>query len=357
MTGRRAAALLLTLTLLPGCGWMDGSYVSVTPHQVALNQSPEANTRSVSTYTQLRSALVELIDAGSTEGLFSLAEYPREDVERDMERAVRYAIGTYPVGAYAVESIDYDFGTGLGASALSVDIAYRHSREKIESIRTVRRISGAEKAIADAMDEGAQELVLQVTGYQDTDFSGIVRAYAEENPDRVMETPGVAVQVFPNRGDTRVLELTFYYRTDKQTLRSMREQVQPVFSSAALYVSGQAEDRIKFSQLHTFLTERFDDYTIQSTATPAYSLLCQGIGDSRAFSLVYSAMCRRIDLEALCISGTRDGAEHWWNLVKIDGVWYHLDLLASRQFQPLSDSEMTGYEWSRKDYPTAGSAG
>lgn len=353
--GRRLAALVLALALLSGCGWMDGSYVSVTPHQVGLNQSADENTRSISTYTELRSALVELIDEGSTEGLFSLAEYPREDVERDMERAVRYAMGSYPVGAYAVESIDYDFGTGLGASALSVDIAYRHSREKIESIRTVRWISGAEKAIADAVDEGAQVLVLQITGYQEADFSEIVRSYAEKNPDRVMEVPGVTVQVFPDWGDTRVLELTFSYQTDRETLRAMREQVQPVFSSAALYVSGQAEDRSKFSQLHTFLTESFD-YTIESTVTPAYSLLCQGIGDSRAFSLVYAAMCRRIGLEAECVSGTRDGAEHWWNLVSIDGVWYHLDLTASKQFQPLTDAEMTGYDWDRNAYPAAGAS-
>lgn len=352
MTARRFAALLLALALLSGCTWMDGSYVSVTPHQVGPNQSTGENTRSISTYTELRSALVGLIDEGSTGGLFSLAEYPREDAERDMERAVHYAKNTYPVGAYAVESIDYDFGTGMGAIALSVNISYRHSREQIEGIRTVRWTSGAEKAIAEAMDEGAQVLVLQITGYHEADFAEIVRSYAQRNPDRVIEMPGVAVQVVPDWGDTRVLELTFYYRTDRETLRAMREQVQPVFSSAALYVSGQAEERVKFSQLHTFLMER-SNYTIQSTHTPAYSLLCQGIGDSRAFSLVYAAMCSRIGLEALCVSGTRDGAEHWWNLIRIDGAWYHLDLLGSTQFEPLTDGDMTGYEWDRTDYPRA----
>lgn len=349
---RRLTALVLALMLLSGCSWMEGNYVSVTPHQVGSNQPADENTRSVSTYTQLRNALVELIDAGDTESLISLADYPRENVERDMERAVQYAVGTYPVGAYAVKSIDYDFGTGLGALAMSVDITYRHSSEKIAEIRTVRQISGAEKAIADALDEGAQTLVLQVTGYQETDFRQIVEGYAQRNPDRVMEIPSVTVQTFPDHGDTRVLELTFSYRTDWETLRSMREQVQPVFSSAALYVSGQAEDRIKFSQLHAFLTERFD-YTIASTQTPAYSLLCQGTGDSQAFSLVYAAMCSRIGLEAMTVNGTRDGIAHWWNLINIDGTWYHLDLLASAQFLPLSDGQMTGYDWDQTAYPAA----
>ena len=135
----------------------------------------------------------------------------------------------------------------------------------------------------------------------------------------------------------------------------MREQVQPVFSSAALYVSGQAGEWVKFQQLHTFLTERFD-YTYQHTVTPAYSLLCEGIGSSQSFSQVYAAMCSRIGLEAMSVSGTRDGERHQWNLVKIDGSWYHLDLMASRQFQPLTDGEMTGYEWDREAYPAAAGA-
>ena len=353
MRGRRFAALVLALAMLSGCGWMDGSYVSVTPHQVALSQSGDGNARPVSGYAGLRDALISLVDEGGTKGLFSLAEYPRENVLADMERAVDYVTGTYPVGAYAVEAIDYHFGTGLGTNAMSVEITYRHSREEIARIRTVRGISGAGDLIAEAMDECAEKLVLQISGYRDTDFLEIVGEYARRNPDRVMESPSVTVRVWPDRGDTRVVELQFFYWTDREALRAMREQVQPVFSSAALYVSGQAGERVKFQQLHTFLTERFDDYTYQYSVTPAYSLLCEGIGDSEAFSLVYAAMCSRIGLEAMTVSGTRDGQKHQWNLVKIDGSWYHLDLMASRQFQPRTDGEMTGYEWDREAWPAA----
>lgn len=353
MTARRFAALALSAVLLTGCGWMDGSYVSVTPHQVGIGETAEGSVRSVRNYTELRGAIVGMIDSGEAEGLFSLAEYPRADVVRDMDRAVEYAMGTYPVGAYAVESIDYDFGTGLGASALSVDISYRRSREQIESIRTVRWTSGARKEVENALDECLDTLVLQVTGFQETDFNAMIRDYAARNPDRVMEIPGVSVRVFPDRGDIRVVELSFHYRTDRATLRDMREQVEPVFSSAVLYVTGQAEDRTKFYQLHTFLTERFDDYQIDTTVTPAYSLLCQGVGDSQAFAQVYAVMCSRTELEAKIVSGSKEGTSWWWNMVKINGAWYHVDLLGPRQFVTMTDEQMTGYEWDREAYPAA----
>lgn len=351
MRGRAFAALVLALALLSGCGWMDGSYVSVVPHQVRLGQAGEGTASSIRSYTELRGALIGMIDSGTEEALFSLAEYPREEVPEDLQRAVDYVQGVYPVGAYAVETIDYDFGTGLGASALSVDITYRRSREQIEGIRTVRWASGAKKEVEDALDQFADTLVLQIAGYQETDFGAIILDYAQRNPDRVMEIPGVGVQTFPAQGETRVVELRFQYRTDRDELRAMREQVQPVFSSAALYVSGEAGEWTKFSQLHTFLMERFA-YTIRSTATPAWSLLCQGEGDSRAFAQVYAAMCSRIGLEARAVSGKLDGEPRWWNMVRIDGSWYHLDLLGSGQFAPMAEELMTGYEWDRAAYPS-----
>lgn len=356
--GRRLAALAAAAALLlSGCGWMDGSYVSVTPHQVGQSHNTGGSASTVSSYAELRSALIGLIDAGSSKGLFTLSEYPRADAETDMERAVQYAMGVYPIGAYAVEAIDYAFGTGPGAGAISVDISYRHTLAQIEQIRTVRWISGAEEEVEDAVDECADSLVLQISGYQDVDFGEIVREYARMYPERVMEVPEVEVRTYPNRGDTRVVELRFSYRTSREQLRSMREQVQPVFSSAALYVSGQAEDRSKFSQLHAFLTERYDDYRLEPSVTPAYSLLCQGMGDSSAFAQVYTAMCSRIGLEARSVCGTRNGEARWWNLIRIDGMWYHLDLLGDRQFRPMTDAEMTGYEWDRTQYPAAEGTG
>ena len=351
MRGRIAAVLVAAL-LLTGCSWMDGSYVSVTPHQVGLGQTGEGTVHAVRNYAELRGALIGMIDSGAERALFSLAEYPREEVPEDLQRAVAYAREIYPVGAYAVESIDYNFGTGLGASALSVDITYRRSRAKIESIRTVRWISGAKKEVEDALDQIADSLVLQIAGYQETDFGAIILDYARQNPDRVMEVPGVSVRIFPDRGETRVVELSFHYRTDRSELRSMREQVEPVFSSAALYVTGTAGEQTKFSQLHAFLMERMD-YTIESTITPAYSLLCQGVGDSRAFAQIYAAMCSRIGLEARVVNGKRGGELRWWNLVRIDGRWYHLDLLANQQFVLLTDGQMGEYEWDHAAYPAA----
>lgn len=48
--------------------------------------------------------------------------------------------------------------------------------------------------------------------------------------------------------------------------------------------------------------------------------LCEGY--SKAFSYV----CQLIGVEANCIVGTANGGSHMWNIVKLDGEWYHMDV-------------------------------
>lgn len=349
---RLLCLLLIGLTALnAGCGWLNGSYASVQPHQVGYGQeSPD--TTVISSYSDLRSAITGLIDAGQTEAVFPLSDYPEEDVREGMQTVITYAVNSYPIGAWAVSEISYEYGQNL----LSVQITYRRSKADIDRIHTVRGIDGARAAIDRALAECADSLVLQITGYLETDFVQYIADYAGLHPDVVMELPQVAAQVYPQRGAVRILELQFTYQTSRDSLREMLTQVRPVFSSARLYVTGEADDGVKLSQLYSFLMERFD-YSIQTSITPGYSLLCHGVGDSRAFAQVYAAMCRQIGLEAMTVSGTYRGESRFWNIVRNGDTYYHVDLLeCARQgcYRELTDGEMTDYVWDYSGYPVCG---
>ena len=355
---KRLAALLLCAAVgigCCGCSWMNGSYASVTPHKVGYTQTEE-DIFVVSNYSQLRNALTAVIDSGAEEALITLADYPRDQVLGDMESSIHYASSVYPVGAYAVDAITYEYGSGGVQEALSVKVAYRHSRTEIDQIQNVRGISGAEDAIAEALETCESSLVLQITGYTDTDFVQLIDDYGAEHPDTVMELPKLTAQTYPEQGSVRILELQFGYKTSREALRYMAKQVSPIFSSAEFYVPRDASDAVKLSQLYTFLMQRFD-YTIQSSITPAYSLLCYGVGDSQAFANVYGAMCRRIGVDAVTVSGTCNGESRFWNIVLCDNIYYHVDLLRSLRngrFNRYTDGEMDDYVWDYSAYPACG---
>lgn len=352
---KRLILILIACLLLSGCGWMDGDYVSVTPHMLSGEQDAEDLT-VISSYSQLRTALTDLVDKGEEYGLFFLADYPQERLNTDVALAVSYARSSYPIGAYAVEDMKYEYGSGGGLNTLSVEIRYRHGPTEINRIQTVRGIRGAESAIAAALKQCSPSLVLQITGYEETDFAQLTADYAADHPEAVMETPATTFQVWPATGDVRVVELVFSYQTSRESLRTMQENVQPIFASAELYVTSDADEATKFAQLYTFLMERFD-YTIETSITPSYSLLCHGVGDSRAFAQVYAAMCRQAGLQCMVVSGTRSGESHFWNMVVADNICYHVDLLRSAQeggYAQWTDEEMQGYVWDYSAYPSGG---
>ena len=356
MKRRILCLVVAVILLLTGCSWMDGNYVSVTPHQTQISGN-QSNSISASNYMQLRNALTALVQAGTETAVIHVAEYDQDLISNAMESAVEYICNTLPLGAYAVESFDYEIGSAGGQPAVSIEISYIHGRSEIRKIQEVSDMDAAEAAIAKALQQCDEGIVLQVRQYTRRDLVQYVEDFAEENPNLIMEIPQVAVGLYPELGTNRILEMKFTYETSRDSLRSMQDQVRRVFASAALYINQNDAQIQKYTQLYNFLMERFD-YQIQTSITPSYSLLSHGVGDGKAFAEVYSAMCRQAGLECRVISGTRSGEAWYWNLICVDGVYYHVDLLQSYQsgrFTMRMDWDMQNYVWDYSAYPQAGS--
>lgn len=343
--------LLCCSLLLTGCSWGGKRYTSVTPHREQRQNAQNEASVAANSLDLIR-VLEAMIQDGTENGVIYIADYPAEQVEGGMEVAVGYAMETYPLGAYVVEEIDYEVGTTGGLPAMAVNITYRHSDAEIRQIRDIVRMEEAQPLVAAALADYDARLVMRADLYFETDFQQMVRDFAETYPETVMEIPQVTVGIY-GVGPGRVVELSFAYQTGRDSLRQMQSQVKPVFEAAELYVSGSSSQLQKYSQLYAFLMERFD-YQVETSITPAYSLLQHGVGDSRAFATVYAAMCRRAGLECLVVTGTRSGEPWVWNMVRAGEFYQHVDLLrcsAQGRFREWSDREMDGYVWDYSAYP------
>lgn len=352
---RKIICLLLACLLLGGCSYIiDGAYVSIKPHEQQGSPMQSASI-SATDYGTLCGVLENLVAVGTVRAVVNVGGYDQDKVAADMENAVAYIMEKDPLGAYAVDGIIYEIGLGGGTPAISVEVSYIHGRSELRQIKNVEDMAGAEGYIGEALQDFDTGLVLMVESYAETDIAQIVADFAEENPDLVMESPQVAVGLYPEEGKQRVVELIFTYQTSRDALRQMRSQVQRVFESASLYINSDSTDARKYEQLYTFLMERFD-YQLETSLTPSYSLLSHGVGDSKAFAAVYSAMCRQAELECKIITGTHNGEPRYWNMIYVDGYYYHVDLLessASGRFRKRTDGEMTGYVWDYSAYPEA----
>ena len=347
-----ALSLLLAL-LLTGCGWMDGEYVYVEPYVGQGNETHVGNV-SASNYGELLQVLERLVNAGTETCTIDIGDFDKEEPAAFITAACRNISHSSAMGAYAVEDITYELGTNNGREAIAVTITYRRSQAEILRIRHLQDMEALTDSIRSALSDHASRVVFLVEEYTEADLQEIVRDFAQERPQDLMEIPQLSEGVYGTGAD-RVVELNFTYLNSRESLRQMQAQVRNVFEAASLYVSGGVSDHQKFSQLYGFLTERFE-YKMDTSITPSYSLLCHGVGDSRAFAEVYAAMCRQAGLECLTVTGTRDGAPWTWNMVLDGERYYHVDLLRqSGNFRELSDMEMGGYVWDYSAYPVCDS--
>lgn len=352
---KRLIALLCVLPLLlAGCNWFDGSYQSVTPHtENSIQLDP--NNLSPTNLDGLISILVQMVRNGVEDGVIVLDKYDRNLISKDLESAIQRITATDPLAAYAVKSMQYEFGSSAGKLAAAITIEYYHGKAEIRKITTVPSTVQAKEAIGNCLNQCDAGIVLYINNYTDEDFAQYVTDYAGLHPDLVMEHPDVTVNIYPETGNERVLEVKFTYQNSVSSLKNMQQAVAPIFEASVLLGSGSTDEEQKFSQLYALLMSR-SSYQLQTSITPTYSLLQYGIGDSKAFANVYGAMCRKANLDCQTVTGTKDGQPWHWNIIRIGKAYYHLDLLGCKQagaFLPKQSDAMTNYVWDYHAFPYA----
>lgn len=342
---------------LCGCNlWMDGSYYSIQPHQDDHSEKL-LESATASSYDELQKVLIDMVEGGQKSGVIYMPGFQNAQLTSYMKRAITHITYSHPIGAYAVDEIQYDIGTNSGKPALAVDISYIHNRSEILRIRQAADMKVAGHMIEDALDQCEAGIVIRIAAYENMDFALMVQNYVEEHPDTCMEAPQVTAAVYPQAGTDRIIELSFTYQTNRDALRNMQTYVGPVFEAAVLNVKGEETQSAKFALMYAFLMER-SDYQLETSITPAYSLLRHGVGDCKAFATVYAAMCQRAGLDCQVVTGTKEGSPWVWNIICEDDIYYHIDLLNPSndgKLQKLTEESMQSYVWDYSSYPASGS--
>lgn len=351
--------LALSLTLCACDRLVKNDYSLVTPHieqPVASTEAqPEELPLTASSRTELRGAVLSLIRDWTEQGVILISDYSG-DVSADLQETVLYATQEDPIGAFAVDFIDAEYD---GQSTVSVNIVFRRSSAEIDAIVTVSGNSSAYLKIQQALSAYDTSLTLRIRSYEETDFAQYIRDYCLTHPDKIIALPTVSAEVYPPEGETRILELHFTYPASRDEMRLMQSSVDTILSSAASYIRSGEGELQRAQLLYRFLTTRFQ-YTSaeQEPTAPAYSLLCEGVAHSLSFACVFYGECVAANMDCRIVAGSKNGEAYYWNLLKIDGQYYHVDLMRSitRQEDALRllyspELAAEGYVWDESLYP------
>jgi hypothetical protein len=84
-------------------------------------------------------------------------------------------------------------------------------------------------------------------------------------------------------------------------------------------------DYEKVKYFHDYLIMNVDKNTMEDDALTIYGTLIRGIANCEGYTRTMSYLCNLSDIENLILTGLTD-TRHMWNMVKLGGNWYHIDV-------------------------------
>ena len=348
------AALALCLLLSACSALIPSDYVRVSEYNASGTVEENADVLSANDFQSLKSAILSFVKGRVEHGVIRVQSYEGGDVEEDLSAAAYQVAREDPYGAYMVDYMTHSCSLIVSYYEIGVDITFREGVVSPEQVQMVTGSADARSLIRRAMDRYDDQLVMYMNYALPVDFEAEAQAYYDQNPGRLMTMPEVRCMVYPESGSPRIVEMTFQYPYAEKTLREMAEAVQDSLQAASVYVRYRDTGYEKAELLFTYLMERFS-YQERSTKTPVYSHLCDGLTTSKSAAQSWQLLCDEVGLECVTVSGLFQGAEHWWNIVCLDGEYSHVDtfrdLLGDGVLHTRSDAEMADYYWDASQYP------
>lgn len=349
------AAALCVAVLLSGCShFLVQEYKAVTPHTEQGTVEENEDALTAQNYVSLRNAILSFVEDSVADGVIRVYDYSG-DVEEDLATAAYDVAKNDPLGAYAVDYMTHECTLIVSYYEIHIHITFRRTPEQIQAVQRASSMMELSQMLEDSLERYESELVVRVPYYSEQDIATEVEEYYWSNPATAMELPKVTVSVYPESGYVRIIEIQMEYDQSAEELLREQEAVATSVRAAREYVRYRDTETEKLQLLYTYLLERFR-YSFGATTTPVYSFLCEGVAGSAGVARSLRIICDQIGMECYTVQGQKDGSPYCWNIVCVDGVYCHTDLLHSLANQSesltlLKDGSMAGYEWDTTIYP------
>jgi hypothetical protein len=176
-------------------------------------------------------------------------------------------------------------------------------------------------------------LRLQVKGDY---FSGIMeQVYSGDNlfTFTAEDTGLYYIKAFVRDGAGNVLELDSEYLLAVSPRDAARkDSVIGIVKSVAALCARETDNTSygKALYLHDWLISHAD-YDDTFTEYLPDGVLLKGSGTCQSYAMAYQMLLYEAGVESIFVSGQADGEPHAWNMVKILGCWYHVDVTWDEQ--------------------------
>lgn len=221
-----------------------------------------------------------------------------------------------------------------------------------------------QKASAADYDKLKQQII---TAYQKYETSVNVKAYKLYNDtatsskissmfEEIMnETPYLfyngrsfskAIEADSNQILTIGLEYSNLYKkngkVDVSKIEKVKKQIDAAILAGSRYVKKNMTDVEKAMVLHDYLIRKvnYSNNGVETECLTEVGALLKNKANCQGYALAYKMLLKKVGIESICLSS--DDMDHMWNLVRIKGKWYHVDLVWDDPVYPSDQSDRDG---------------
>ena len=352
-------SLALLCLLLAGCGSVfEKEYVTVNDYVPPVQIENDTGERvTVRNMAELKKAIIGMVYEGASGG--SIAFDPNYDgnAPEDMESACWQVRTQDALCAYCVRDLNYEIEKIVNYFEGTVSIDYTSYAEELSSIIRLPYSVGLQDILSEAMEENRQRVTILIdTSSATTEkVRSLVLELYRKNPTICVREPQLTVYMYSGSGRQRLYEINFQYGMAEDEVIRCKSQLKNLDVMRNLNAEGLDEPHRALAACR-YLAE---NCTLSETAPGScYDALIRAESNSEGLALAFVEMCHQMDVDCRIVYGQLSGADHCWNIIKLDGNHYHVDVSRcyNGRFEDgflLNDEQMwNDYRWSITSYPS-----
>ena len=350
------AALILALS---GCvSVYEKEYRTVGEYSVPTQESGGADGKvTVKSFTALKQALLDFSYAGVTEGVIVFDQSYEGDTTADMASACWQVRTQDALCAYCVENIAYELNKIVTINEASVYISYSSYGKPPAEILHMSYSTGVADMLRTALGEGERYVVVLITrsAYNAEQMESAVKDVYRENPALVPKEPAASVNMFSGTGTQRLYEISINYGMTDEEMQQRTAQLEAIDAFSGEDTAAMGEG-LRALTACNYLVDNCA-LSDQSTENTAYAALVNGQANSEGLAFAYVELCKQLKLDCRIVYGQHMWADRCWNIVRVDGSYYHVDVAGAESGEIEScflrgDEDFWGdYRWDVASYP------
>ena len=132
--------------------------------------------------------------------------------------------------------------------------------------------------------------------------------------------------IYKKNKDTKILSFTPNFKMTEEERDAIRTKIDKKVDKYLKGLDADADDFEKVRYVYEKLIKKVDYNWKAKNSQNIMSVFLQGETVCQGYSDAVQYMLQKLGIDCMVISGTANDGPHAWNLVKLDGEWYYLDI-------------------------------